>query len=127
MKSVRIALIAGLMVVSAAVAPSAQQGWHGSMSGMKGMSDTDMSKMSPWQKDSMSAMQKMEEAMMQGMMDPDPNLAWRKSMAAHHQGAIDMSEATINHAKDQEVLQEARKTKMENEKSLKELQSRMQK
>ena len=36
-------------------------------------------------------MDRMNQAMMQGMMDPDPAKAWMKSMAAYHRGAIEMS------------------------------------
>lgn len=125
MKVVGIALIAGLLAASGTVASLAQQGQQGAMPDMKGMSGMDMSKMSPMQKDSMAAMEKMNKAMMQGMMDPDPDLAWMKGMAAHHQGAVDMSEAAIKNTKDKDVLKEARKTKEENEKSIKELQTKM--
>ena len=60
-------------------------------------------------------------------MDPDPAMAWMKSMAAHHQGAIDMSEAVVKHTKDADVAKEARKTAQENEKALKELQTKLKK
>ncbi|MGF2043699.1 hypothetical protein, partial [Staphylococcus aureus] len=88
-----------ILVALLATPALAQQG--GSMSGMSGMSD--MKNMTPAQKDQMAAMDKMNKAMMEGMMDPDPGLAWMKSMAAHHQGAIDMSEAVLKHTKDEEV------------------------
>lgn len=105
----------------------AQQSQGGSMSGMKGMSGMDMKNMGLLQKSSMEDMEKMNKAMMQGMMDSDPDLAWMKSMAAHHQGAIDMSESAIKHSKDEDVIKEARKTKEENEKSLKQLQVKIRK
>ena len=123
MTTVRTALVAGLILASGAVAAPAQD-HGGSMSSMKAM---DMKNMSPMQKDSMAAMDKMNQAMMQGMMDPDPDLAWMKGMAAHHQGAIDMSDAALKHAKDVDVKKEARKTKEENERSLKELQAKIRK
>ncbi|MCP1545913.1 DUF305 domain-containing protein [Methylorubrum extorquens] len=91
------------------------------------MSDMDMKNMGPLQKASIEAMDKMNKAMMQGMMDPDPNLAWMKGMAAHHQGAVDMSEAAIKHSKDETTVKEARKTKEENEKSLREIQAKIRK
>ncbi|AWN42556.1 DUF305 domain-containing protein [Methylobacterium durans] len=119
----RTVLVAGLILASGAVASSAQD-HGGSMSSMKGM---DMKNMSPLQKDSMAAMDKMNQAMMQGMMDPDPGIGWMKGMAAHHQGAIDMSDAALKHAKDADVQKEARKTKEENEKSLRELQAKIRK
>ena len=109
-----------------ATSQQAQTGQNGgSMQGMQGMSN--MQNMNPFQKDTMAAMDKMNKAMMQGMMDQDPDLAWMKSMAAHHQGAIDMAEAAIKNAKDEDVLKEARKTKEENEKSLKQLQAKIRK
>ncbi|MDN3626861.1 DUF305 domain-containing protein [Methylobacterium isbiliense] len=96
------------------------------MSGME-MQNMDMKTMGMLQKSSMEAMDKMNKAMMQGLMDQDPDLAWMKSMAAHHQGTIDMSEAAIKNAKDEDLLKEARKTKEDNEKSLKQLQAKIRK
>lgn len=121
MKVVRTALVATALMASGATPSLAQGGQGGSMSGM------DMKNMGPLQKDSMEAMDKMNKAMMQGMMDPDPDLAWMKGMAAHHQGAVDMSEAAIKHSKDETVVKEARKTKEENEKSLREIQTKIRK
>lgn len=106
-----------------AASQQAQTGQNGgSMQGMQGMSN-----MNPFQKDTMAAMDKMNKAMMQGMMDRDPGMAWMKSMAAHHQGAIEMSEIVLRHTKDPEITKEARKTVQENEKSLKELQAKIRK
>ena len=120
MKLLKTALVATMLVASGSIASFAQQS-HGSMS------DMDMKNMTPLQKDSMAAMDKMNKAMMQGMMDPEPDLAWMKGMAAHHQGAVDMSEAAIKHSKDETVVKEARKTKEENEKSLREIQAKIRK
>lgn len=86
-----------------------------------------MKNMSPYQQETMAVMEKMNKAMQQGMMDPDPGMAWMKSMAAHHQGAVDMSEVVLKHTKDAEVTKEARKTVQENERDLKELQAKMRK
>lgn len=119
MKAVSTALLAMAIMASGAT-PLLAQGSHGaSMPGL------DMKNMGPLQKGSMEAMEKMNKAMMQGMMDPDPDLAWMKGMAAHHQGAVDMSEAAIKHSKDETVVKEARKTKDENEKSLREIQAKI--
>lgn len=60
-------------------------------------------------------------------MDTDPEMAWMKSMAAHHQGVIDMSEALLKNTKDTEATKEARKTMPQNEKDLKELQAKIKK
>lgn len=121
-------LVALALPATAQQAQTGQQG--GSMQGMQmqGMQGMpDMQNMNPFQKDTMAAMQKMNQAMMQGMMDPDPGMAWMKSMAAHHQGAIDMSEIVLKHSKDADVAKEARKTAQENEKDLKELQAKIRK
>ena len=121
MKVVRTALVA-MAIMAPGAMPSFAQGGQGAS-----MSDMDMKNMGPLQKASMEAMDKMNKAMMQGMMDPDPNLAWMKGMAAHHQGAVDMSEAAIKHSKDETTVKEARKTKEENEKSLREIQAKIRK
>ncbi|AWB24270.1 MULTISPECIES: DUF305 domain-containing protein [Methylobacterium] len=121
MKVVRTALVA-MAIMAPGAMPSFAQGGQGAS-----MSDMDMKNMGPLQKASMEAMDKMNKAMMQGMMDPDPDLAWMKGMAAHHQGAVDMSEAAIKHSKDETVVKEARKTKEENEKSLREIQAKIRK
>lgn len=127
MNTLKMALAVSAAVVLGATASIAQQSPGGSMSDMKGMSGMDMKNMGPLQKSSMEAMDRMNKAMMQGLMDQDPDLAWMKSMAAHHQGAIDMAEAAIKNAKDKDVLKEARKTKEENEKSLKQLEAKIRK
>ncbi|MEE9483352.1 MULTISPECIES: DUF305 domain-containing protein [Methylobacterium] len=121
MKVVRTALVA-MAIMAPGAMPSFAQGGQGAS-----MSDMNMKNMGPLQKASMEAMDKMNKAMMQGMMDPDPDLAWMKGMAAHHQGAVDMSEAAIKHSKDETVVKEARKTKEENEKSLREIQAKIRK
>lgn len=99
------------------------------MSDMKGMDmkGADMKSMNPMQKESMAAMDKMNKAMMEGMMDADPDVAWLKSMAAHHQGAVDMSEIALKHIKDENVRKEARKAMEENEKSIKEVKMMIKK
>ncbi len=114
--------LAGILMALLVTPALAQQGQSGSMSGM-----SDMKNMSPAQKDQMTAMDKMNKSMMEGMMDPDPGLAWMKSMASHHQGAIDMSEAVLKHTKDEDVRKEARKTVQENERALRELETKLKK
>ena len=114
-----------------AVAQQAQTGQGaGSMPGMQmqgGQGMSGMQNMNPFQKETMAAMDKMNKAMMDGMKDSDPGMAWMKSMAAHHQGAIDMSDIVLKHTKDADVTREARKTAQDNEKALKELQAKMRK
>lgn len=125
MTRARNTALTGILMALLATPVLAQQSQGGSMSGMSGMSD--MKNMSPAQKDMMAAMDKMNKSMMEGMMDTDPGLAWMKSMAAHHQGAIDMSEAVLKYTKDEEVKKEARKTAQENEKDMKQLEAKLKK
>ena len=126
-------LVLGGLPAAAQQAPASGGSMQGmSDKSMQGMSDKSMQGMSdknmnPFQKDAMSAMDKMNKSMMQGMMDADPEMAWMKCMAAHHQGAIDMSEALLKNTKDGETAKEARKTIQQNEKDLKELQAKMKK
>ena len=58
-------------------------------------------------------------------MVSDPAKAWMKSMAAHHRGAIEMSQIIMRHTKNAEVLAEARKTVDDNQRALAELQAKM--
>ena len=64
---------------------------------------------------------------MDGMMDSDTGKAWMRSMAAHHQGAIDMSEIVLKNTKDSDVVKEANKTVKDNQTALKELEIKMKK
>ncbi len=129
MTLMRTGLLAVLLSASSLAPALAQQGQSGSMSDMKGMDmkGADMKSMNPMQKESMAAMDKMNKAMMEGMMDADPDVAWLKSMAAHHQGAVDMSEIALKHIKDENVRKEARKAMEENEKSIKEVKMMIKK
>ena len=110
--------IAGVLALLVAAAPVAAHPAHSSS--MPGMHN-----MGPAQNEMMQAMHRMDDAMMKGMMDPDPGKAWMKSMAAHHQGAIDMSVIIQKHSKDRQVLMEARTTEAENRKALAELRAKM--
>ena len=134
MSPMRTTLLAFVLSAASIVPVMAQQGQSGSMSDMKGMDakgmdakGMDMKNMTPMQKESMAAMDKMNKAMMDGMMESDPERAWLKSMAAHHQGAVDMSDIALKHIKDESVLKVAKKTKEENEKSIKEVNMTMKK
>lgn len=117
-----LAAAAATIVLTGGVAIAQQSDSMGSMSGMD---MSHMQNMTPTQREMMTVMQKMDRDMMQGMMDPDPGQAWMKSMAAHHQGAIDMSVLIQHHTKNPKVLAEARKTAAENRKSLAELKAKM--
>ncbi|WP_292511124.1 DUF305 domain-containing protein [Methylobacterium sp.] len=138
-----VALAAALAAVLPAAAQQMQGGERGggmqgmqhnmqggSMQGgssMGGMQSMNMANMNAAQKEYQQAMEKMNKDMMQGMMDPDPGKSWMKQMIAHHQGAVDMSEVALKHSKDDDVRKEARKTKEQNEKDMKELQAELRK
>lgn len=111
-----------------ALTSNAQAQNSNSMPGMTMQGSSKTSDMqSPVQKEFMAASDKMNKGMMEGMMDSDPGRSWMKQMAAHHQGAIDMSDVVLKNTKDADVLKEARKTKEDNERALKELQAKMKK
>lgn len=97
------------------------------MQGMQGMQGMNMQNMSAAQKEYHAAMQKMNQGMMQGLMESDPGKAWLKMMDAHHQGAIEMSDIVIKHSKDQDIVAKARKTKEDTEKDRQEVKTVMQK
>lgn len=121
-------LFSAVLVATLGTGVVAQAQSSNSMPGMTMQDSQKMSNMqSPVQKEFMAASDKMNKGMMDGMMDPDPGKSWMKQMAAHHQGAIDMSDVVLKNTKDAEVLKEARKTKEDNEKALKELQAKMKK
>lgn len=61
---------------------------------------TDTSSMTDMQKAYMEGMDKMNAAMMPGMMAEDPDVAFVCGMIAHHQGAIDMAKVVLQYGKD---------------------------
>ena len=81
-----------LSIAAATVASTPALAQHSQMGGMAMPGMPGMQNMGPAQKELSGAMERMNQAMMQGMMDPDPAKAWMKSMAAHHRGAIEMSQ-----------------------------------
>ena len=87
----------------------------------------NMENMNSVQKEFHASMQKMNQQMMEGMMEADPGKSWLKQMIAHHQGAVEMSEIVLKYSKDDDVRREARKTKEENEKGIKDLQVELRK
>lgn len=114
-----------MSIAAATVAATPALAQHSQMGGMAMPGMQGMQNMGPAQKELSTAMDRMNQAMMQGMMDPDPAKAWMKSMAAHHQGAIEMSQIIMRHTKNAEVLAEARKTVDDNQRALAELQAKM--
>ena len=114
-----------MTIAAATVAATPALAQHSQMGGMTMPGMQGMQNMGPAQKELSGAMDRMNQAMMQGMMDPDPAKAWMKSMAAHHRGAIEMSQIIMRHTKNAEVLAEARKTVDDNQRALTELQAKM--
>jgi len=119
----RLFKIMSIAAATLAATPALAQ--HSQMGGMAMPGMQGMQNMGSAQKELSAAMDRMNQAMMQGMMDPDPAKAWMKSMAAHHRGAIEMSQIIMRHTKNAEVLAEARKTVDDNQRALAELQAKM--
>ena len=70
----------------------------------------------------MKSMEKMNADMKKGM-DPDATKAWAKMMAAHHQGAIEMSRTVLKETKDpmiREMAEQGIKEQTEEQAKLKE-------
>lgn len=120
-----IRLLSMMSIAAATVTATPALAQHSQMGGMAMPGMQGMQNMGPAQKELSAAMDRMNQAMMQGMMDPDPAKAWMKSMAAHHRGAIEMSQIIMRHTKNAEVLAEARKTVDDNQRVLAELQAKM--
>lgn len=59
-------------------------------------------------KEYMASMDRMNADMKKGM-DPDPTKAWAKMMAAHHKGAIEMSQTVLKETKDPFIREMAQK------------------
>ena len=76
-----LALFTGFSFCSSALAMSAD-GMHGGNSTHKG---------NPMNQEYMKAMDSMHGAMLDGIMDPDPDTAFVRGMLPHHQGAVDMA------------------------------------
>lgn len=120
-----LTLLVGIALPAIAQQAPSQPMQGQSMQGMQNMSG--MQNMNPTQKEFMAAMDRMNKDMMQGMMESDVDRSWMMQMIAHHQGAVDMSEIVLKQTKDADVIKEARKTKEENEKSIKVLQAKLRK
>jgi len=117
MKVLRTALVA-MAIMASGASPSFAQGGHGAS-----MSDMGMKNMGPLQKASIEAMDKMNKAMMQGMMASDADVAWICAMIPHHQGAVAMAQVGLKNGDDAEAKKIAEKTVREQEKSIAELKS----
>ncbi|MFE1597384.1 DUF305 domain-containing protein [Methylobacterium sp. ID0610] len=75
------------------------------------------------QKGLQHAMMQMNGPMMQGMMAGDADVAWICAMIPHHQGAIAMAQVGLRNGDNPEAKKIAEKTIQEQERSIKELTS----
>lgn len=57
----------------------------------------------------MQAMEQMRAPMMQGVQDPDPDVAFVKGMIPHHEGAIKMAQIELQYGKDGNIKKLAEK------------------
>lgn len=63
----------------------------------------DSSDTQQMQKDYMAPMAGMGDAMHQGVMSKDPDVAFAQGMLPHHQGAVDMAKVELKYGKDPEM------------------------
>ncbi|MFD2181758.1 DUF305 domain-containing protein [Rhodoplanes azumiensis] len=75
----------------------------------------------------MAAMQKMNPPMMAGMTIQDPDVAFLCAMLPHHQGAIDMARAVLEHSKSPDIRKLAEKTIEEQQEGIKEITALLEK
>lgn len=75
----------------------------GSSEGGMGMGNMDMDAMPEHVRENMQKMMQTMPAMHEGMMNDNPNVAFACGMIAHHQGAIGMAEAMLNHGEDEQL------------------------
>ena len=71
----------------------------------------------------MTGMDEMNAKMMQGMMAPDPDVAFVCGMLPHHQGAIDMAKAELAHGDDQWAKDQAQRIIDAQEKEISEMKA----
>lgn len=55
------------------------------------------------QKDYANGMDDMHEEMMEGITDPNPDMAFARGMLPHHEGAVDMAKVQLKYGKDAEL------------------------
>ena len=74
-----------------------------------------------------AAVDKMHGPMMQGIQDPDPDVAFVKSMIPHHQSAIDMARVVLQYGKDAQAKKWANDVIREQEREIAEMQAWLKK
>lgn len=69
------------------------------------------------------AMEKMHQPMMNGIMNPDPDMAFVLGMLPHHQGAVDMAKVELRYGKDPALRQLAERIINEQEDQMRVMQN----
>lgn len=105
----------------AAAEAGGQQAMDSGMSSDMEAQMGQMGDMGQTQQGLMNAMMQMNPPMMQGMMNPDADVAWVCAMIPHHQGAVAMAQAGLLEADNEESRRLAEKTIEENQASAQEL------
>jgi uncharacterized protein (DUF305 family) len=70
-----------------------------------------------------TAMDRMHGPMMQGIQEPDPDVAFVKGMIPHHQGAIDMAKVVLQYGKDEQTKKWAADVIREQQREIDEMQA----
>jgi uncharacterized protein (DUF305 family) len=68
-------------------------------------------------------MDRMHGPMMQGIQEPDPDVAFVKGMIPHHQGAIDMAKVVLQYGKDEQTRKWAADVIREQQREIGEMQA----
>ena len=74
-----------------------------------------------------AAVEKMHDPMMQGILDPDADVAFVKGMIPHHQSAIDMARIVLQHGKDDQAKKWANDVVREQEHEIAEMHAWLKK
>jgi uncharacterized protein (DUF305 family) len=133
MKRIRITALAAPLAVCAVLASApglAQQSqgtqpMQGAPAGQGMMQGHDMMQRdmpnAPGTRAMMGAMQKMNQDMMAMPMTGDADRDFAMMMRSHHQAAVDMARAEVEHGKDPELKKMARKVISDQEKEIRDL------
>lgn len=91
--------------------------------GTQGTSSQAATNQSEATKAYITAMDKMHGPMMQGVQNPDPDVAFVKGMIPHHQGAIDMAKIVLQYGKDEQAKKWANDVIREQEREIGEMRA----
>ncbi|WP_062228251.1 CopM family metallochaperone [Aureimonas frigidaquae] len=94
-----------LLVLGALAGPGAAQTAEQNHAGHGAMADSEVAAPGAGVGDEAgadyaAAMERMHGPMMEGIANPDPDVAFVLGMIPHHQGAIDMAQIVLKHGKD---------------------------